>query len=53
MGGEMELGKNRKEVTERVSTNWKDNGQKEKKKRERAAGAILTGVKLGMEEKRK
>jgi hypothetical protein len=35
MGGEMELGKNRKEVTERVSTNWKDNGQKEKKKKKR------------------
>jgi hypothetical protein len=38
MGGGMELGKNRKEVTERVSTNWKDNGQKEKKKEEELQG---------------
>jgi hypothetical protein len=38
MGGEMELGKNRKEVTERVSTNWKDNGQKEKKKEKELQG---------------
>jgi hypothetical protein len=38
MGGGMELGKNRKEVTERVSTNWKDNGQKEKKKEKELQG---------------
>jgi hypothetical protein len=51
LGGETELGKSRKDATERIQMG-RTMGKKRKKKRKSCRG-IITGVKLGIEEKQK